>query len=204
MTTQTQNQGIFAFNKKFFTKNNQGYLLWEPKTSKLSAALHKDLKETHLKQKNIVLYLGASTGTTVTHVSNIIGNEGMIFAIEISPTTCRELVFLAEERKNIAPILADANQPQTYANKITTVDWLYQDISQRNQVEIFLKNSKLFLKEKGYALLALKARSIDVTTEPAKIFEEAGKELQKELEILEEIQLEPYQKDHCLFVCKKK
>lgn len=204
MNTKTQNQGIFAFDKKILTKYNEEYVFWEPKTSKLSAALHKGLKETHLKQKNIVLYLGASTGTTVTHISNIVGNEGMIFAIEISPTTCRELVFLAEERKNIAPILADANQPQTYANSIITVDWLCQDISQRNQVEIFLKNAKLFLKEKGYALLALKARSINVAKEPNEIFKEAKQPLSKEFEILEEITLEPYQKDHCLFVCRKR
>jgi len=200
--------GIFELEKDkkilFFTKNNQKFRLWEPKTSKLAAALHKGMKDTYLKEADKILYLGASTGTTVSHLSDIVGNKGIIFAVEISPTTCRQLVFLAEERQNIAPILADANQPQKYADRISKVDWMYQDISQKNQTEIFIKNSKLFLKEKGFAILALKARSITSVEQPEQIFEETRKQLQKEFKILQEIKLEPYQKDHCLFVCQKK
>src|SRR3989338_7177595 len=94
--------GIFELEKDkkilFFTKNNQKFRLWEPKTSKLAAALHKGMKDTYLKEADKILYLGASTGTTVSHLSDIVGNKGIIFAVEISPTTCRQLVFLAEER----------------------------------------------------------------------------------------------------------
>ncbi len=196
--------GKVVYGEKVLVEDAEEYRFWEPKSSKLCAALHKGLKNIFLKQGDAVLYLGASTGTTVSHVSDIIGNEGLVFAVEISPTTCRELVFLAEDRVNIAPILADANKPELYLSKISKVDWLYQDIAQKNQTEIFLKNSKLFLKDQGYAILALKARSINFAKEPQKIFEETKQQLQKEFEIIDEIKLEPFQKDHCLFVCRKK
>ena len=185
----------------FFDKNNE-YREWSPKTSKIAAALRNKLSNLHLKEGDIILYLGASSGTTVSHISDIIGTQGLLFAVEISPTMMRELFFLCETRKYIALILADANQPQTYANKIIPVDWLYQDISQRNQTEIFIKNLS-FLKKNGHAILALKARSVNVAKDPQKIFEETKQELQKHVEVLETITLEPYQKDHCLFVCRK-
>lgn len=195
---------IFADDKKVFTKDSTGtYRLWNPITSKLSAAIHKRLKQTFLKANDTVLYLGASTGTTVSHVSDIVGEKGFVFAVEIAPTVCRELVFLAEERQNIAPILADANQPQLYADKITLVDWMYQDIAQKNQVEIFMKNLR-FVKNNGYAFLIIKARSIDVTKEPKQIFNEVREQLQQYTEILQELNLAPYKKDHYLFVCRKK
>ncbi|MBI4140549.1 fibrillarin-like rRNA/tRNA 2'-O-methyltransferase [Candidatus Woesearchaeota archaeon] len=195
--------GIFADNKKIYTKDSSGaYRLWNPITSKLSAALHKRLKQTFLKANDVVLYLGASTGTTVSHISDIVGEQGFVFAVEISPTVCRELVFLAEERQNIAPILADANQPQTYADKIKDVDWLYQDIAQKNQVEIFLKNLR-FVKKNSHAFLIIKARSIDATKEPKQIFNDVREQLQQDTEIVQEINLEPYKKDHVMFVCKK-
>ncbi|MBI4141521.1 fibrillarin-like rRNA/tRNA 2'-O-methyltransferase, partial [Candidatus Woesearchaeota archaeon] len=196
------NQGIFEENKKIFTKNKEEYRFWNPAVSKLSAALHKGLKQTFLKQRDVVLYLGASTGTTTSHISDIVGDEGFIFAVEISPTVCRELVFLAEERQNIAPILADANQPQTYADKIQNADWMYQDIAQKNQAEIFVKNLR-FLKTTGYAFLVIKARSINVVKEPKQIFEDVRKELIKYVEIMQEINLAPYKKDHIVFVCRK-
>jgi len=203
---QTSNNGIFlettGATTKFFTKYNKECRFWHARFSKLAAALHQGLKQTHLKTGDTVLYLGASTGTTASHVADIVGAKGSVFAIEISPTVTRELVFLAEERQNIAPILADANQPSTYADKLTPIDWLYQDIAQKNQVEIFLKNLQ-FLKKNSIAFLVIKARSIDVTKEPHEVFKHVATQLKKEVNILENIDLEPYQKGHCLFVCKK-
>lgn len=203
LLTENLVSGTSVYGEQIFTDNSIEFRVWAPKTSKLSAAIHKGLKNTFLKPGSVVLYLGASTGTTVSHVSDIIGNDGMIFAVEVSPTTCRNLVFLAEARSNIAPILADASQPQAYADRLVKVDWLYQDVAQKNQLEIFLKNVKLFLKSKGFAILALKARSIDVAKLPQQIFDSAKIELEKELKVIEQIKLEPFQKDHCFFVCQK-
>lgn len=182
------------------------YRVIEQSKSKLGALLAKTNGKTVLDVKNgsIVLYLGASTGTTVSHFSDIVGNEGGIFAIEIAPRVMRELVFLAEERKNIAPILADANHPEEYKDKIMRVDLLYQDVSQKNQVEIFLKNSKMFLKKEGTAIICLKAKSISSVKEPKTVYEESEMVISKELKIIDKISIEQYHKGHCVFVCIKK
>lgn len=207
---QTSNDGIFearrGFKKVFLTKSalTGEFRLWDAKSSKFASALQKGLRTAFLKKGFVVLYLGASTGTTVSHVSDIIGNDGLIFAVEVSPTTCRDLVFLAEQRKNIAPILADANLPLSYEKKVVKVDWLYQDVAQRNQVEIFLKNARLFLKGGCFGFLALKARSVDVVKDPKLLADESRVLLEKEFKIVEQINLAPFQKDHWLFVCQKK
>ncbi len=178
---------------------------WNPEKSKPAAAILKGLNQFGLKPGDKVLYLGASTGTTVSHFSDIVGKEGFIFAIEFAPRVERELVFLCEQRKNIAPILADANQPKTYKdNIIAPVDFLYQDIAQRNQAEIFLKNVDMFLKNGSYCLLALKARSVDVTKKPGDIFNRIKKELSEKLVLIDYRKLDPFERDHAFFVCKKK
>ena len=101
-------------------------------------------------------------------------------------------------------MLADANKPDELKQRISAVDVIYQDVAQKNQIEIFLKNIGLFLKNEGYALLAVKARSIDVTKQPKQIFNEVTEKLEKELKIIDYREIEPFQKDHCMFICKKK
>src|SRR3989338_5432075 len=115
----------------------------------------------------------------------------------------RNLIFLAEQRTNIAPIIADANKPEEYIDKMCEADFLYQDVAQKNQVEIFLKNSDIFLKQSGFAMLAVKARSVDVTKQPKEIFQNVKNELEKRMKIIDFRLLEPFQKDHCMFLCKK-
>ncbi|MEM4263656.1 MAG: fibrillarin-like rRNA/tRNA 2'-O-methyltransferase [Candidatus Woesearchaeota archaeon] len=196
--------GISVYGERLIKEGDAEYREWNPLNSKLSAAIIKGLKQIGLVPGSVVLYLGASTGTTASHVSDIVGRDGFVFALDSAPRVVRELVFVCEQRPNIAPILADANQPDTYKDKIIQVDWVYQDIAQKNQVEIFLKNVDLFLKKDCFALLVVKSRSIDVTKQPAIIFEQVQKMLEQKLTVLEKILLDPYQKDHCLFVCKKK
>lgn len=172
----------------------------DPKVSKLGAALKKGIN-VPIKDNDLILYLGASAGTTVSYLSDFLIN-GFIFAVEISRRMCIQLVFLAQERKNIAPIMADAAQPEQYAKNITKVDIIYQDVSQRNQIEIFLKNCSMFLKKGGIAILCLKARSIDVRRKPEEIFAEAEKEISKHLKLLQKTTLEPWQKGHMFYVFK--
>ncbi len=214
-------KGIFRDDKKrLYTKNlapgrrvygelikkekGSEYRQWDIKRSKLAAALYKGLSQIGLKEGFKVLYLGASTGTTVSHVSDIVGKEGFVFALDPAPRVLREQVFLAEERKNIAPILADANQPMSYLHLVPQVDFLYQDVAQRNQVEIFLKNSEIFLKKGGFGTIAVKSRSMDVAKKPKEIFEKVKKELEKKTTIVDYRTLDPLEKDHALFVVKKK
>ncbi len=216
-----QLKGIFVDDKRrFYTKNlvpgkvvygefllrtKEGeFRQWDTRRSKLGAALAKGISQIGLKESFKVLYLGAATGTTVSHVSDIVGKTGFVFAVDSAPRVLRELVFVAEDRKNIAPILANANQPMEYVHLVPEVDFIFQDVSQRNQVEIFLKNIELYLKKEGFAALAIKARSIDVTKRPSVIFEESKQMLEKSVTIVDYRTLDPLEKDHAFFVVKKK
>nr|WP_302853136.1 fibrillarin-like rRNA/tRNA 2'-O-methyltransferase [Methanosphaera stadtmanae] len=50
----------------------------------------------------------------------------------------------------------------------------------------------------------IKARSIDVTMNPNTIFKQEKRKLEESgLKVLEEIKLDPYEKDHIAFICKK-
>lgn len=192
------------FNEKTFTQNGIEYREWEAKRSKLAATILKGCQNIFIRKGTIVLYLGAAHGYTSSFISDIVGNDGFIFSMDYAPRVVRDLVFLAKERTNIAPFLADANHPETYLDKVSQVDVIYQDIAQKNQPEILMKNADLFLKPGGYAMLAVKARSIDVRRKPKLIFEEVRAQLEKKMIVVDFRTLEPYQLDHCFIICKKR
>ena len=196
--------GKKVYDEQLVKQNNIEYREWDPYGSKLAAAILNGCNNIFLRKDDVVLYLGSATGTTVSHVSDIAGKDGFVFAVDIAPRVMRDLIFNCEERKNIAPILADANHIKELMERASLVDAIYQDIAQKDQVEIFLKNVSAFLKKDGYALLAIKARSIDVTKQPKQIFKEVMERLEKEMIIVDYRALEPYQKDHCMFICKNK
>jgi len=195
--------GTSFFNEKIFQIKGKEYRQFDPERSKLAAAIFKKISQIGFKEECKVLYLGASHGYTPSFVSDLIGKKGTIFAIDNAPRVLRDLYFMSEKRKNIIPILGDCNQPEEYMPLILGCDILYQDIAQKNQVEIFFKNL-IFLKKGGFGLLAIKARSIDVTQNPKFIFKDVRKKLEKHITIVDYRELDPYEKDHCFFVIKKK
>ncbi len=202
--TRSLTPGKKVYDERLIKEKGVEYREWNARRSKLAASILKGSKNIFIRKGDVVLYLGCSYGTTPSHVSDIVGKEGFVFALDFAPRVMRDMVFVCEDRKNIAPILGDANRPEKYTDKVCMVDVVYQDIAQRNQLDIFLKNVNLFLKKEGYCLLAVKARSIDVTRKPKDIFAEVRQKLEKELTIVDYRTLEPYQLDHCMFVCKKK
>lgn len=190
-------------HKEFLLReDNIEYREFEPYKSKLAAAILKGIDLEILNKISTILYLGASTGTTVSYLSDILAERGSIFALDHAPRVVRRLLFVAKERNNIIPILADASKPESYYHRILSADFIYQDIAQKNQTEIFLKNCELFLKNNGYACLAVKARSIDVTKAPKKIYEEEKEKIKKHLKIMQFVALDPYQRDHGFFVVR--
>ncbi len=195
--------GSNVYGEKLIRENDVEYREWDASKSKLAAAILKGSPNIGIRKNDVVLYLGAASGTTVSHVSDIIGHNGIVFAVDLAPRVMKDLIFLCYKRKNIAPILADAGNTNILKERVSAVDVIYQDVAQKSQIEIFLKNIELFLKDGGYALLALKARSIDVTKQPKHIFREVKEILEKELTIIDYRELEPFQKDHCMFICRK-
>ncbi len=191
--------GIKVYNERLVRHKNKEFRSWNPYRSKLAAAILKKLT-FEIKQDATVLYLGAATGTTVSHISDIVKN-GTVFAVESSPIAVNELIKLSRKRQNIVPILEDANHPERYSFFVPSVDIVYQDVSQRNQAEIFVENIKKYLKKDGAAILMVKARSIDVSLTPAKAYElVANKLTEQKLEIVDTIDLAPYEKDHAAIV----
>ena len=175
----------------------------DPERSKLFAGIAKGISQIGFKEDSSVLYLGASHGYTVSFLLDML-TQGEIYALDFAPRTTRDLIFIAQERENVAPLMADANQPATYKELVPEVDVVFMDIAQKNQVEIFQKNVDLFLKPGGFGLLALKARSVDVTKKPKDIFKQVRSELDKLYAVVDYRELDPYEKDHALFVVKKK
>jgi fibrillarin-like pre-rRNA processing protein len=196
--------GEKVYDERLVKFEGEEYRQWDPKKSKLAAMILKGCPNIGIRKGDIVLYLGCSTGTTASHVSDIIGREGFLFGLDSSPRVLRDFVFLCGKRKNMTALLEDAAHPENYVDKVPQADIVYQDISQRNQAEIFLKNCDVFLKKGGFGLIAVKARSIDVTKEPRRLFKEVQAELEKHLIVIDYRVLEPYELDHCMFIVKKK
>ena len=195
--------GQKVYGERVIKWDGEEYRIWNPNRSKLGAAILNGLKNFPIKPGSTVLYLGIASGTTASHVSDIVGWEGKIFGIEFSPRVLRELVPLVEERRNIIPILGDATKPEEYRALVTKVDVIFEDVAQPTQAKILIDNAKAYLKSGGYGMISVKSRSIDVTKEPEEVFKEVEKELSEYFEVVERISLEPYEKDHALIVVRK-
>ncbi len=180
------------------------YRLWDPYRSKLAAAILKGLKVVPIRPDHKVLYLGAASGTTASHVSDIVGEKGHVYCVEFAPRSIRELVSnVCELRMNMSPILADARLPERYSPLVEKVDDIYCDIAQPEQAKILADNAELFLKGKSWIMLAIKARSIDVTKEPSEVYKKEMETLKRRgFEISDSVHLEPYDKDHVMVVAQ--
>jgi len=174
------------------------YRAWDPHRSKLAAMILLGGKDFGLDQKSKVLYLGAASGTTASHVSDIL-TMGTVFCVEISQRVFRDLVKVTESRKNMIPIMGDASKPFDYAHMVEGVEFVYQDIAQRNQADIFVRNMQSFEAERG--ILMLKSRSVDVARDPKAVYAEVRRHLTAHnLTVREVIDLDQYAKDHAAFI----
>lgn len=206
LTKNLTPERTFFENEQPFLHDGVVYRELDPKHSKLGAAIAKGCQQFGIKEGGTILYLGASHGYTPSFVSDMVGKEGTVFCLDVAPRVVRDLLFVCVARENMVPLLADASRPSTFAWRITAADAIFQDIAQREQVEIFLKNVDWFLKPGGFGMLAVKARSIDVLRKPSEIFKEVRKHLEarSDISIVDYRDLDPYERDHAFFVIKKK
>lgn len=206
LATKNLDPGKTVYGEKLIPVEGVEYRTWDPRRSKLGAMILKKFN-IPLKKDSKVLYLGAASGTTVSHVSDIV-SEGAVYAVEFAPRSMRDLIGLASRRKNIHPILADAGKPDSYSHLVELVDIIFQDVAQPNQAEIAARNAVRFLKSDGYLLLSIKARSIDTAANPKEIFKEEVRKLEKAFEpgfeILNAKDLKPYHEDHLGVLAKFK
>jgi fibrillarin-like pre-rRNA processing protein len=198
LLTKNLAPGKRVYNEDLVVRDGVEYRAWDPFRSKLAAAIVKGMREDLVREGDRVLYLGASTGTTASHVSDIVGPRGLVIGVEFAPRVAREFVErVARERGNVLPFVADARDPSRYA--LTKVDVVYCDIAQPDQTEIAIANCDRLLKKGGRLLLAVKARSIDVLKEPKMVYEEERAKLERAGFRVEQIvDLGPFEKDHVL------
>jgi fibrillarin-like pre-rRNA processing protein len=191
-------KGITVYGEKLIKYKGEEYRLWDPYRSKLSGALKKGLKTLPILNGMKVLYLGASTGTTVSHISDIVGMNGIVYAVEPAARVARELIEnVASKRKNVIPIIEDARKPHSYFSVFGNVDVIYCDVAQPDQTDIAIANCKVYLKPNGTILLIVKTRSIDVVTDPKLVISQESKKLKDNSFSIEQIiNLEPFDKDH--------
>ncbi|MEM1686436.1 MAG: fibrillarin-like rRNA/tRNA 2'-O-methyltransferase [Acidilobaceae archaeon] len=195
--------GQRVYGEKLFRYEGVEYREWNPYRSKLAGALLKGLVEIPVKEGDRILYLGVGSGTTASHISDIIGAKGLIYGIEFAPRVMRDLLMVVRDRVNIYPILADARFPEKYKNLVESTRGLYADIAQPEQAAIVNRNAKLFLEEDGYLLLAIKARSIDVTLEPSEVYRREINTLKEGgFTIIDVVHLDPFDRDHAMIYAR--
>lgn len=172
--------------------------LWDARRSKLGAMFELGM-ETGLADGDRVLYLGAASGTTVSHVADFCGPT---YAVEFAPRPTRDLVTVAEDRENLFPLLKDARQPSMYAHVVESgLDAVIQDVATRGQARVAARNRQ-FLRDDGRLLAAIKARSEDVTADPDDVFDRVLDDLRETYEVLATARLDRYHDDHLAVVAR--
>ena len=170
---------------------------WDPTRSKVGAMVQLGL-DTGLAGGETVLYLGAAAGTTVSHVADF---AGPTYAVEFAPRPMRDLLAVAEARPNLFPLLKDAREPDSYAHVVEPVDVLIQDVATRGQARVAARNAQ-FLDPDSHLLMAVKARSEDVTADPERVFERVRSELAETYDLVATERLEPFHEDHLAVVAR--
>ena len=176
------------------------YRVWNIFRSKLGAAIINGIEKIYMKPGSKVLYLGAANGTTISHVSDIIGEDGIVYGVEISKRSGRDLINMAKKRTNLVPIIDDARKPYNYRFLIPTlVDCIFADVAQPDQARIIAINAEHFLKDKGGFVFSIKANCVDSTLEPEVVFDNQIKVLKGYgLYAKEQVTLEPYERGHAV------
>ncbi|KJZ75691.1 rRNA 2'-O-methyltransferase fibrillarin [Hirsutella minnesotensis 3608] len=175
------------------------YRMWNPFRSKLCAAIAGGADEIYMRPGSRVLYLGAASGTSVSHVSDLVGPTGYVYAVEFSSRSGRDLIAMASKRPNVVPIVEDARQPARYRMIVPMVDVIFADVAQPDQARIVAMNANWFLKTGGGVLISIKANCIDSTAPPAEVFaNEVNKMRAEHIKPKFQLTLEPFERDHCL------
>jgi fibrillarin-like pre-rRNA processing protein len=202
--TENLSPGSRVYGEKLISYKTVEYREWNPYRSKLAALILEKPSLDFLSNKLRCLYLGASSGTTISHLSDI-AYEGIIYGIEFAERSIRQLLQNTSNRKNIVPILADANIPESYAKSIfTNTDLIYQDVAQPNQAEIGITNCNYYLKRDGLLILAIKSQSIDSVKKSEKVYAHEKEYIENAgYKIIESINIHRYAANHIVLLVKK-
>lgn len=206
LATKNLTPGLTVYGERLVKFKGVEYRVWDAFRSKLAGAIIKGLQNVPIDLGNKVLYLGAASGTTPSHVSDIVGETGHVYCVEFAQRSIRDLVNnVATYRSNISPILDDARMPERYAMFISgRVETIYCDVAQPEQAKLLADNADMFLKPQGWVMLACKSQSIDVTKNPDAVYQQEAKILHNRgFNVIEIVHLEPFDKAHAMIVAQR-
>ena len=206
LATRNLTPGRSVYGEKLIHFKGVEYRVWDAFRSKLAAVILKGAQTVPIKPGNRVLYLGAASGTTPSHVSDIVGDAGHVYCVEFASRSIRDLINnVVTYRSNMSPFLEDARSPEKYAMYISgKVDTIYCDVAQPEQAKLAADNADVFLKEQGWLMFAVKSQSIDVTKAPSLVYQQEGQVLKNRGFTVEEvIGLEPYDKAHAMIIAHR-
>jgi len=191
--------------KRISVENPEGgkveYRVWNPFRSKVASAIVAGVEDIWIKPGAKLLYLGAASGTTVSHCSDIVGPTGLVYAVEFSHRSGRDLINCAKRRTNVIPIVEDARYPLKYRMLVGMVDVIFADVAQPDQARIVAHNAQYFLKNGGHFVISIKANCIDSTVAAEAVFASEIKKLQSmQFKPKEYVTLEPYERDHAVVI----
>jgi rRNA 2'-O-methyltransferase fibrillarin len=173
------------------------YRVWNPFRSKICAAIVRGIGNIYMKTGAKVLYIGAASGTTVSHVADLVGPTGCVYAVEFSKRSGRDLVNMAKKRTNVIPIIEDARHPQKYRMLMPMVDVIFADVAQPDQARILGLNAAYFVKNRGHFMISIKASCVDSTKAPELVYASEIEQLKEQkFRPVERLSLEPYERDH--------
>jgi fibrillarin-like pre-rRNA processing protein len=206
LATKNLAPGKVVYGERLIRFEGVEYRVWDAFRSKLAAVIMKNLQHVPIEPDHRVLYLGAASGTTPSHVSDIVGEKGFVYCIEFAQRSMRDLVNnVCAYRLNMSPFLEDARLPEKYAMFIPEkVDVIYCDVAQPEQAKLLADNADFFLKKSGWVMIAVKAQSIDVTMEPSDVYKQEARILEKRgFKVEDIVNLEPYDKAHAMIVAER-
>ena len=206
LATRNLTPGLRVYGERLFKFKYVEYRVWDAFRSKLAGAIIKGIQNVPIEPNFKVLYLGAASGTTPSHVSDIVGEAGHVYCVEFAQRSIRDLVNnVAAYRSNISPMLEDARTPERYSMFISgKVNSIYCDVAQPEQAKLLADNADFFLKPFGWVMLACKSQSIDVTMDPDAVYQlEAMVLKNRGFDVKEIVPLDPFDKAHAMIVAQR-
>jgi fibrillarin-like pre-rRNA processing protein len=206
LATRNLTPGLTVYGERLIHVKNVEYRIWDAFRSKLASGIIKGVQNVPIEPGTQILYLGAASGTSPSHISDIVGETGHVYCVEFASRSLRDLVNnVAAYRSNMSPFLEDARKPEKYAMFIPgKVDVIYCDVAQPEQAKLLADNADMLLKPSGWVMLACKSQSIDVTMSPEAVYRQEANILRNRgFNVKETVDLEPYDKAHAMIVAQR-
>eukprot|EP01124_Arcella_intermedia_P025035 TRINITY_DN4384_c0_g2_i1.p1 TRINITY_DN4384_c0_g2~~TRINITY_DN4384_c0_g2_i1.p1 ORF type:complete len:290 (+),score=45.30 TRINITY_DN4384_c0_g2_i1:2-871(+) len=201
LVTLNSAPGDSLYGEKLLPVGPLEYRTWNPFRSNLAAGILGGVSSLHISPGKKVLYLGAASGATVSHVSDMVGASGAVYAVEFSVPAHARLSQMAQKRPNVFPICQDARDPKQYQAAVPQVDVLVADLGQPDQSHIVGLNAKLFLRSGGGLVVVVDPDCIDSSIDRMSVFAGEVKNLKEEgFKPREQLTLEPYSKSSAMIV----